>query len=239
LVGAFGAGFIPTGSQDPYALRRAAGGIVKIIRAFGFSFSLDRLVKDSKWGYGSERNFSPETEAKLKQFFRERLFFELNLKPGTRDYEILDAVAASGFNDVSDVLKRFEELRSLAGNQEQKFLRAAKIVERTGNILKGVKEKIANEVHSSDIQEPLEKDLLRIYLENESKFNERIRLRDYSGATCLYGDVFYEPVHRFFDQVMVNAEDAKVRAGRQALVKKIYSLYASQIADLSLVSGLK
>jgi len=239
LVGAFGAGFIPTGSQDPYALRRAAGGIVKIVRSFGFSFSLDQLINKLRDLYGNKINLNQEAELKLKTFFKERLFFELNLKPGSQSYEILQAVEATRFDDLNDVLKRFEALRDFADRERQQFLQTAKVVERTSNILKGVKGVIKEEIKEDLLSDDLEKKLLKLCRENEAKFNEQLSRKDYLGATRFYGQVFYEPIHQFFDSVMVNVEDPEVRANRQALMKKINSLYVDRIADLSCLTSVE
>lgn len=239
LVGAFGAGFIPSGSQDPYALRRAAGGIVKLIRAFGYSFSLHRMIQEVRRFYGNKINLTPDAESKLKQFFKERLFFELNLKPGTQHYEILEAVTATQFDDLNDVLKRFEALRDFSDRERQRFLQAAKVVERTSNILKGIKGEVREDIKEDLIQESLEKDLLRLYRDNEQKFNEQLSKKDYIGATRFYGEVFYKPIHQFFDSVMVNVEDPEIRANRQALMKKINSLYTDRIADLSCLTSVE
>ncbi|MBI4971233.1 MAG: glycine--tRNA ligase subunit beta [Candidatus Omnitrophica bacterium] len=238
VVGAFGAGFIPTGSQDPYALRRAAGGIVKIIRAFGFSFSLNHLIDKFRELYGSKINWSPEAETKLKAFFKERLFFELNLKPGTQPYEILQAVQSTRFDDVNDVLKRFEALRDFADRERQMFLQTAKVVERTSNILKGVKGAVGDEIKESLFSDELEKNLMKLCRDNEAKFNEQLSRKDYLGVTRFYGQVFYEPIHKFFDNVMVNVEDREVRANRQALMKKINALYVDRVADLSCLTSV-
>lgn len=240
LVGAFGSGLIPTGSQDPYALRRASGGIVKLIRAFGFSFSLSRLITKVRELYGNKiGEFNQETESKLKQFFKERLFFELNLKPGSRDYEILQAVEATQFDDLSDVFKRYGALQDFSRREGKRFLQAAKVVERTSNILKGIKGSVKEDVNEGLFQESLEKDLLALYRQNEAQFIASLERKDYGEATRCYGDVFYEPLHQFFDTVMVNVEDPNIRANRQALMKKINALYVARIADLSCLSNLE
>ncbi len=240
LVGAFGAGFIPTGSQDPYALRRAAGGIVKITRAFNFSFSLHRLIEKSRQLFSSTvKQFNPEAEAKLKQFFKDRLINELNLKSGTQEFEIFEAVCATNFDDLNDVLKRFDALKKFAASERQRFQQAAKVVERTSNILKGVKNSVRSEIKEDLFRESLEKELLKLYLENENKFLEQIAKKDYEGATRFYGQVFYDTIHKFFDSVMVNVDDPEVRANRQALMKKINSLYVDGVADLSCLTSVQ
>ena len=238
LVGAFGAGFIPTGSQDPYALRRAAGGVVKMIRAFGFSFSLNSLIKKFSELYGSKVNWNAEAESKLKNFFKERLFTELNLKPGSQHYEILQAVQATRFDDLNDVLKRFEALRDFADRERLKFLQTAKVVERTSNILKGVKGAIKEEIKEDLFSDDLEKNLMKLCRENEAKLTGQLDRKEYLEATRFYGQVFYEPIHKFFDSVMVNVEDPAVRANRQALMKKINGLYVDRVADLSCLTSV-
>ncbi len=239
LVGAFGSGLIPTGSQDPYALRRACGGVVKTIRAFGFSFSLLALIEKAKELYGNKvSEFNAETGKKLNSFIKERLVYELEAKSGTQSYEILQAILETGFDDLSDVYQKFELLNKYAKKQTGKFTRAAKVVERTGRILKGVKDEIPTQIKKELLQENLEKQLFEVFESNEAQFKEKLVGKHYAEATEFYGDIFYEPIHQFFDGVLVNAEDQKVRANRQALLRKINSLYVDSVADLSCISNL-
>ncbi len=234
LVGAFGTGVQVSGSQDPYALRRAGGSLVKIIRAFGIHFSLNRMLDQSIIFYGNLLALKPEeVKNKLTKFIEERVVFELQVKPGTKDYEILQAVMKTSSDNLADVFSRFETLKDLFHKDPKPFLKAAKVVERTGNIIKGAK--IEGEIDPALLQEPSEKVLSNIL---SGKVWELEAIKDPAKYTVRFGEVFYDAVQEFFSQVMVNAEDTSIRRNRQILMKRINSLYAQKIADLSLLSNL-
>lgn len=232
LVGAFGLGMQPSGSQDPYALRRAAGSLVKIIRAFPVHFSLSQALSVCAELYGKSLS-EPDWQGKLKKFFEDRVVFELQAKPGTKEHEILLAVLKVSSDDLADVFERYGKLSALYSKEPKVFLKAAKVVERTGNIIKGAK--VEGELRPENLTEPSEKVLFQI-LTDKSREIENIRECD--KATERFGELFYQPVHDFFKQVMVNVEDASIRSNRQILMKKINQLYTQRIADLSLLSGL-
>lgn len=239
LVGACGTGLEPTGSQDPFALRRAGGIFVKLIRAFGFHFSLAEVLEASMNLYGNSLTLPhQEIRDRLMLFLQERMIFELRVSPGSRSYEILQAVFRSSFDDLADVFKRFEVLTWVFEHDPKTFLKAAKVVERTANILKGVREEL-REVRTELFKEPLEAELYRLLEEKSWEITQALERRDYEKATLRLGQVFYEPLHDFFDKVMVNVEDAQIRNNRQALMKRIYSLYAERLADLSVLSRIE
>ena len=231
LVGAISLGVQLSGSQDPYALRRSAGGIVKIIRAHKFRFSLKNLINASCAQYGKLISKSAaEIEKPLTLFLKDRLIFELQLKGGTKSYELLEAILASGMDNLVEVYDKFEQLNNQLSSNS--FIQACKVMERTGNILKGSKEKISDELNSSLFEDPFEKRLFEIYSQEENTIRSLVEEKKYQSVVNRYGDVFYKPVHEFFDKVLVNAEDSKIRSNRQALVKKINRL-CFYVADLS------
>ncbi|MBI3314175.1 MAG: glycine--tRNA ligase subunit beta, partial [Candidatus Omnitrophica bacterium] len=239
LVGAFGIGLEPSGSQDPYALRRSGGSLVKLIRAFGFHFSLSEAISKSCELYGNSLDLKKEElTKKLLQFLKERTVFEIQPKPGSRASEILEAVFKSSFDDLSDVFKRYEMLNTLYEESPDTFIKAAKVVERTSNILKGAGALVSAEVKSELFTDDLEKRLLGVLEERSREITDSISRGDYEKATLLFGKAFYEPLHSFFEKVMVNVEDRAIRANRQALMKRINSLYADRLADLSVLSRI-
>ncbi len=239
LVGAFASGLQPTGSQDPYALRRAGGVLVKIIRAFRFHFPLSEAIQASAELYPKTLGIRiPELEPPLREFLKERVAFELQTKPGARSEEILEAVCRSSFEDLADVYDRTDTLTKLSERDSENFLKAAKVVERTANILKGIKERRPQEFNPSLMQEPLERDLFKLYEDRSPEISDWLQRRDYEKATLVFGNTFYGPLHDFFDHVLVNVEDAAVRSNRQALMNKINRLYTDRLADLSILSRL-
>jgi glycyl-tRNA synthetase beta chain len=105
-------------------------------------------------------------------------------------------------------------------------------VERTGNILKGSKEKL-NSVDPALFQEPLEKELFELLKSKGPDLQKTLEKKDYKTVTRLYGETFFDPLHHFFDRVMVNVEDPQIRRNRQALMRDINTLYTAGVADLS------
>ena len=238
LAGTFGTGLEPTGSQDPFALRRAGGVGVKLIRAFGFHFSLTELFEASIRLYGSSLTVSKtDLIGRLRAFLQERIVFELRVSPGSRPYEILQAVFRSSFDDLADVFNRFEILSHLYEEDPKTFIKAAKVVERTANILKGVQGEVG-EVKTELFKESLERKLYDLLEEKSGEISQALERRDYGKATLRFGQIFYDPLHDFFEQVMVNVEDTEIRRNRQALMKRLYSLYAERLADLSVLSRM-
>ncbi len=244
LVGAFATGLEPTGSQDPYALRRAAGSIVKMVRAFEIRFQLTKVIDSASHLYRAvgltfekPQPTAAEVTAKLKAFLKDRMIFELQLKPGTRAQEIFEAVWRSNSDDIADVFDRFEALNRLSEESAEDFLKAGKVVERTSNIVKGSPASAAA-IDPEFFQEPVEKKLYELLQNNAQDIAKRVSDRKFEEATRLFGQVFYGPVHDFFDQVMVNVEDARIKANRQSLMKQINRLYTEHLADLSVISRL-
>lgn len=236
LVGAFAIKLEPSGSEDPYALRRAGGALVKLVRAFSFRFSLSKMIEENYTLFRVKLDLSqPELTARLKDFLKERTAFELQAKPGTQAYEILQGILKSSFDILEDVFEKFRVLTALSKENPQLFLKTSKVVERTGNILKGSKEAL-EKIDPAFFQDPLEKDLFSLLQSKGNAIRDSLKRRNYKEATRLYGETFFEPLHHFFDKVMVNVEDASVRKNRQALMKEINQLYTLEMADLSALS---
>ncbi|MBI3313540.1 MAG: glycine--tRNA ligase subunit beta [Candidatus Omnitrophica bacterium] len=257
IVGAFRLGIEPTGSQDPYALRRAGGALVKLIRSFEFPINLSELMwkcvlvyeetlgnvfpapvgKPSKGGIPTDDSLV-QLQARLRKFFEDRIIFEIQVKPGTREYEILQAVTGVSSDEPKLVYERYEQLIDLYKNEREIFIKAAKVVERTSNILKGAGSEVSSEVKSELFTEELEKKLLKVIEEKSSEISDSITRGDYEKATLVFGKAFYQPLHDFFEKVMVNVEDRAIRVNRQALMKRIHNLYAGRLADLSVLSRI-
>ncbi len=239
LVGAFGVRLEPSGSEDPYALRRAGGSLVKLVRANRFHLSISDLIRKSYSLYQGKLEISAEELlSKLVEFLKGRMAFELGLKAGTKAYEILQGVMKSSFDDLADVFERFETLWQLAEKQPKVFFKTSKVVERTANILKGVQGGL-DSVDPSLFQDPLEKELYGLLEREEPKLKDFSQKKDYEALTQVYGELFFEPLHLFFDRVLVNVEDARLRRNRQALMKRINTLYADGVADMSLLAQVK
>ena len=229
LAGYFSIGIEPTGDQDPFGLRRAAQGIVEVIwasrRPFRFESMYNAWQASVSFAHGKAN-----VAERVKRYLLERLYtFEWpDLAPSS---EHINAVLASPCDDLLDVMNRIVALQRFHGDDG--LVKAAKVIERTGNILKGAPATSHNGVDPALLQEPLERELYTLY---ESKKEEFIRLvegKSYAEATALFGETFYAPLHDFFDKVLVNVENESVRRNRLALMSAIRTLYTGRIADLS------
>jgi glycyl-tRNA synthetase beta chain len=234
LVGALGSGIEPTGSQDPFALRRAGGIVVKLIRAFEVSFSLNEILDADMKLYGDKLTKAGDLKTRFSRFLQERVSFELGVKAGTRPFEILQAVMRSSFDNIADVYKRFDALN---GMDPKVLVKAAKVIQRTANMLKGYG-KTPGEPKEDLLAEEQEKQLFELVRARSREVSEPLEKGQYEKATRHFADVFSAPLHDFFDKVLVNAEDAAVRENRMALVAKVNRLYTSKAADLSVLSRI-
>lgn len=234
LVGALGSGIEPTGSQDPFALRRAGGIVVKLVRAFRISFSLEQFFELAMKCYGDKLTKKEDLKSRLFRFLQERVSFELGVKAGTRSFEILQAVMRSSFEDIADVFKRFEALN---GMDEKVLIKAAKVIQRTANMLKGYKGTIG-EPKEELLVEPAEKKLFELLRNKVQDVTGPVEKGEFEKATRTFADIFAAPLHDFFDHVLVNAEDAALRENRMALVGKVNRFYTAKVADLSVLSRI-
>ncbi len=240
LAAMFAAGMIPTGSRDPFALRRSALGAVRLLAesTARLSFSLDiapsellrealRIVREQQVSLAAGDG---KAEAALLEFFAERLRFYFSRK---YSYDELNAVLAIGGLDrpVSDIALRLEAISAFRDSEDFRALSLA--FKRVGNILSGQQ---PGEVDPAFFFEDDEKKLYQELEAIRPRAEERIAKGRYREAlqelSTLRG-----AVDRFFDEVLVMAEDQKLRANRLALLKRLQSLF-SRVADLSqIVSG--
>ena len=246
LVGYFAAGIKPTGSVDPYALRRQALGAVRILMdpPPGISFeglSIDRLFDEGIQSWGSKSGPDSENLKKeLRAFVRERFEWIVLRDPAMKP-QLIDAVLAAGEDDLADAWRRLKILQRLwsrppSDEGRLDLIRAAKVAERTGRMVKSAQEKgfrIPEEVDSALLKEPAEKELWSRWKKVEPTLKEQVRERDsYEGFVHLYGSLSSH-VHEFFEKVLVMAEDEQVRRNRLSLVNKIHRAVATSFADLS------
>ena len=242
LTGFFGIGIYPTGSEDPMGLRRASTGIIRILLEKRLVLSIDKLIERSISSYQESRN-SPSLGnlAKLKEkildFLKERLVIQLRERYQSSD--LIDAVMSSKVSttDVNGVkidacLNQLEKIMN-----EPYFYQAAKVQERTQNIVKSSKGTVVPEqVNVQLLQEEPEKKLWHIYQTCREEIKSFISSEEYQEATRVYGGAFFSPLHEFFEKVLVNVEKSELRDNRLSLCNRIYNLYADSVADLSRLS---
>lgn len=234
LVGALAAGLAPSGSQDPYGLRRAAQGIVAVLAGRGVRLRLGRLAHAVLDAYGitePERR-TPAVSAAL-DLVRQRVR-TLLLEEGV-SYDVADAVLASSpdgqgepADDVADAVARGRAL--WAFRQRPEFLRVYTAFDRASRILPPG---FDGEVRTDAFAHPTEERLHRAVEEARRRVEAALRERRYESALQALS-VLADPVDRFFTDVLVMAEDDRIRANRLALLAQVVRLIRP-LADLSRV----
>ena len=233
IVGDFAVGLIPTGSQDPYGLRRQAQGIVRIILDKRLNISLEKLI--DKGIQQIETRYKIQDSGKIKdqvlQFFRDRIE---NIFSGEDiRYDELNSVLDVGFDNIVNACSRTNAIHKLRKLKDfepiiSSFKRAKNILKQTST--KGInpeelslREDLLKEQQEKDLYEKLQKtkqEILNLIKDSnyERALNELVILR--------------EPIDAFFDNVMVMDKDANIRDNRLALLQEIISLFL-RIADFS------
>jgi glycyl-tRNA synthetase beta chain len=229
IAAMFGIGLEPTGSKDPYALRRAANAIVKILAESGLPLTVSDLLAVVP------AEISAATQEKLRSFFRERLEFWLREVRGFA-YDVVNAVLAADANDVRDAIARAEALTAVRGSEDLAAIAAA--LKRIKNILrqaveKGVlpKDGSAGSVAEAALSDPAEK-ALHAEARNLAPVVEDLRSRREYGQALEKIATLRPNVDLFFDKVMVMTEDEAVRRNRLALIAEVLGGFSS-IADFS------
>ena len=234
LVGMFGIGNLPTGDKDPFALRRHALGVIRILMEADFSVNLDALLGNAAKAFGAMLELWPEKEqtdfranqAKLQDFIYDRLAGSLR-EQGYSAQEV-DAVLALRPQRLGGVPKRMAAVRAFAALPEAPALAAAN--KRISNILKKAPEVDA---HVSEIllQEPAEKALFAAMQDVSPKAQAQLDAGDYTASLQTLA-ALRVPVDAFFDGVMVNADALDLRLNRQGLLKTLHEAM-NRVADLS------
>ncbi len=237
IAGMFALGLIPSGSKDPFALRRQANGIVKTIAELKLPLRLSEIMADARTRYkGSEaeKKFSNAAYAEsVRSFFRERLEFYLKDAHEPRyAYDVVNAVLAVDSDDVVDAVARAEAVRKVRGSADFESISSA--FKRMKNILRQAAEKtnvIAMRVNPASLQEESEKELAALIPQTVAKVEKLRAARNYEGALLEIAKL-RPTIDKFFDKVMVMVDDDNLRANRLALLQTAVKEF-STIADFS------
>jgi glycyl-tRNA synthetase beta chain len=236
IAGMFALGLIPSGSKDPFALRRQANGIVKTIAEHKLPFRLHELMADARSRYAgsaAEARFpaTGDFSGAVNNFFRERLEFYLKDVRGYA-YDVVNAVLAAGSGDVVDDLARAEAVSKARLSPD--FASISVAFKRMKNILRQATEagKLpAAAIEQSTLVEEAEKQLAE-QIPHSAQTVRRLRAeRNYEQALLEVAKL-RPAVDKFFDTVMVMVEDERVRANRLALLQTLVKEF-STIADFS------
>ena len=224
LAGLFAIGQLPTGDKDPFALRRHALGVVRMLMERDLPLHLGELLTQAVALFPQA---GAETGAQLSNFFYERLAGLLR-EQGYSAQEV-DAVLALQPQQLGDVAKRLAAVRAFAALPEAPALAAAN--KRIGNILKKADGPVDAHVSAGLLQEPAEKALHAAMVELAPKAQARFDGGDYTGSLQMLA-ALRAPVDAFFDGVMVNAEAMDLRLNRLGLLATLHKAM-NQVADLS------
>ncbi len=236
IAGLFALGLAPTGSKDPFALRRQANGIVKIAAEHKLPLPLSGLMRDARSGFqgsAAEAKFMPlqECQQALQSFFRERLEYYLREVRGL-PYDVVNAVLATGADDVVDAAARAEALAQ--AREMPDFLSLAAAAKRIRNILRQAGEKgLPSAAGFEDLpSEAGEARALRAQMKSAVAQADAARERKDYRAALLALSALRPAVDAFFDRVMVLVDDARLRANRLALLQGLLNEF-STIADFA------
>ncbi len=228
LAGLFGIGQQPTGDKDPFALRRHALGVIRMLVEHRLELPLNALVDAAFRAFGDR---IAHAHAELETFFYERLAGYLRER-GFAAQEIA-AVVDQRPAQLALVPAQLDAVREFSKLPEAQALAAAN--KRIVNILKKAGDGIGSAVDRTLFAEPAERALADRIAELKPQVDARMVAADFTGAMTLMAQA-REPVDRFFDDVMVMADDPQVRANRLALLSGLRHLM-NQVADISKLSS--
>ena len=218
IVGCFSIGLIPTGTADPYALRRQALGIINIILEKSFHLHLPNLLSQGIALFAAKANRSLDAiRDEVLEFIRVRYLNQLTAQGF--DHDVVEAASSAGFVDMVEVFERITALQEL--KKQPDFQPLAITFKRIANIIAS---HAYEEVNPSLLAEEAEKNLYDAYQKGAIKINHLIETRDYPAALNHLARL-KPTVDNFFDGVMVMCDDQAVKANRLALLGKVAALF--------------
>jgi glycyl-tRNA synthetase beta chain len=223
LVGLFGIGEKPTGDKDPFALRRHALGIVRLLA--GHHLPLTVPIREASAAF--KVSLRPETVSEVTDFIYDR--FANSLRESGSSTQTVDAVLALRPDHFHQVGRRLIAVREFAHLPEAPALAAAN--KRVGNILKKAEGEIGTIANASKLVEPAEKALFNALAEIAPTADAAFEAGDYTASLQKLA-ALKAPVDAFFDSVMVNADDPALKANRLALLNQLHRTM-NRVADLS------
>jgi glycyl-tRNA synthetase beta chain len=216
LIGLFSVGKIPTGSKDPFALRRAVNGIVRMVIEYDLRFDIDEVITLLDELYASYN------KEKLKEFIIERIKKSLDANPS-----VISAVLESGERDINEIYKKVSALNSIVS--QPSFKEQFITFKRVANISKEVDLDNQLDVDSSLFSEPMESELYNEYITIISKEYNSYEKQ----LTAMFS--LKPKLDSYFDVVMVNVEDSAIKNNRKNTIASVYKSFR-EIADIKEIS---
>ncbi len=228
LVGMFGVGQIPTGDKDPFALRRHALGVIRLLTEKNLPLSLDTLIRNTANEFKGITGFDfGRALVESQDFIDDRL--SGNLREQGYSAQEVDAVLALHPRVLADIPKLLDAVRVFAGLPEAPALAAAN--KRVGNILKKAEGEVGGVVDPACFVEAAESALFAALSEIAPNADAAFRSGDYTASLQALA-ALKTSVDAFFDSVMVNADDPALKANRLALLKQLHQTM-NRVADIS------
>ncbi|WP_306149584.1 MULTISPECIES: glycine--tRNA ligase subunit beta [unclassified Roseibium] len=236
LVGFWAIDEKPTGSKDPYALRRAALGVIRIVLDNNLRLKLGELILSALKAQSAIADDEAALVADLLSFFADRL--KVHLKDEGMRHDLIDAVfALDGQDDLLMVVKRVEALQKFVSSDDGTNLAAG--YKRAVNILKAEEKKdgtpVTGKPHADHLSEQAEIDLAASIGTARAEAAEAVKSEDFEGAMEALSKL-RAPVDKFFEDILVNADDPALRMNRLQLLAEIRDA-THVVADFSKVAG--
>jgi glycyl-tRNA synthetase beta chain len=216
LFGLFSVGLIPTGSKDPFALRRAVNGIVRIVTKYDLAFNIDDIITLLKESYDA---FDTKV---LSEFIIERINKSLDANPS-----VIASVLASGERDINEIAKKVSALNEIVSSDT--FKEQFSTFKRVANISKDVNLDANLAIETTLFKEDAEVTLYNAY--------EKVINQDYSDYKTQFEALFGLKceLDAYFDGVMVNADDVALKVNRLNMIGSVYKTFRG-IADIKEIS---
>ena len=225
LVGLFSIGEKPTGDKDPFALRRQALGIIRMLIECKLNISFETMIDLALEQFKVEDKAG--VLASITEFCFDRL--SVNLREQGASAQEVDAVLALNPSLLSEIPKRLEAVRAFSSLDEAPALAAAN--KRVSNILKKIEGNVEAKINDALLQEPAEKALATTLAKIKPEADALFERGDYTNSLKALA-ALKAPVDDFFDNVMVNADDPALKANRQGLLATLHQAM-NRVADLS------
>jgi len=229
ICGCFSIGIQPTGSQDPYALRRQAISIINIILGMGLHLNFEELIKKAAEPYinkGIVKGDLCKLYDEITEFFKQRL--KNVLLDRDYEYDVIDSVLKVGLTDIQDSFLKIEELTKWKKRED--FLNIVSSFIRVSNLAKKAD---SAQVNAELLSEAEEKKLYESYINVNHVFDEAMAKKEYDNA--LKAVMTMKPcIDDFFDNIMVMVEEENIRKNRLAILKSIENMMLN-FADLSII----
>jgi glycyl-tRNA synthetase beta chain len=223
IVGFFAIGKIPTGTADPYALRRHAISIIKIILGKKYRISLNEILNRAKELYSNKFKIDENTLDNIKDFISQRYY---NLLSENFDYDVINSVLAVNFDDVYETYLRIVDVQNI--KQDKDFQDVIVPFKRVANITKDWTETIIDE---NLIKEPQEKSLYENFLLVKDEFSKLKKEEKFTDALKSFTKM-KDSINDFFDNVLVMDKNEHIKINRLNMLKNIFNTFNS-IGDLT------